>query len=70
MKMDTITRLKYNKFVGRNEDRECDHFFERLKEYAIGSLALREVLNMDSSVRLITIQNLGNVVIMYIYVCK
>ena len=57
--MQTITRLQYNKFVGKNERRESDHFFDRLRQYAIGSLALREVLNMDSSVRLTAIENLG-----------
>ena len=36
-----------------------DDFYRRVKEYAIGKLAMLKVFNLNSSVRLIAIQNLG-----------
>ena len=44
---------------GGGEENLADSFYDRLKEYAIGSFAMHEVFNMDSSVRLTAVQNLG-----------
>lgn len=64
-----ITKLNYNKFVGRNGSNprrsesqnveEGDRFYDRLRHYASSSLALREVLDMNSTVRLTAIETLG-----------
>lgn len=36
-----------------------DNFYRRVKEFGMGKLAMVNVFNMDSSVRLVAIQNLG-----------
>ena len=54
-----VSKSLYDEFSGKNEKANPDHFYERLKAYAIGSLAMREVFNMESSVRLAAIRNLG-----------
>lgn len=36
-----------------------DNFYRRVKEFSVGKLAMLNVFNMDSSVRLVAIQNLG-----------
>ena len=56
---EVISKLYYNKFVGKIKDEKQDQFYDRLRHYASSSLALREVLNMESTVRLTTISNLG-----------
>ena len=53
-----ITKQMYHKFCGKNVNANAHHFYERLKEYGIGSLAMREVFDMESTVRLAAIQNL------------
>ena len=62
-KHDVITKLSYNKFVGRprqGKQFQGDQFYERLRHYASSSLALREVLDMNSTVRLTAIETLGS----------
>lgn len=50
----------YLSFIGSESSRhEGDLFYERIREYAIGSFAMREVFNMESSVRLTAVRNLG-----------
>ena len=53
-----ITKQMYHKFCGNNVNANADHFYERLKDYGIGSFAMREVFDMESTVRLAAIQNL------------
>ncbi len=55
----TIGKSTYEKFCGKNTKGDPHLFFNRLKDYAIGSFAMREVFNMDSTVRLTAIRNLG-----------
>ena len=55
----TVDKSTYTKFCGRNTKGDPHLFFNRLKDYAIGSFAMREVFDMDSTVRLTAIQNLG-----------
>ena len=55
----TVDKSTYTKFCGKNTKGDPHLFFNRLKDYAIGSFAMREVFNMDSTVRLSAIQNLG-----------
>ena len=59
LSQNTISKKKYDKFCGELCKDDADHFYNRLKEYAIGSFAMKEVLEMDSTVRLTAIQNLG-----------
>ena len=54
-----INKCAYNTFMGQNTKANPHYFYERLENYAIGNMAMREVLDMDSSVRLTAIQNLG-----------
>ena len=54
-----ITREMYRGFAGKNRDANPHHFYERVKDYAIGRLAMKEVFDMESTVRLAAIQNLG-----------
>ncbi|XP_077995720.1 uncharacterized protein LOC144449132 isoform X2 [Glandiceps talaboti] len=54
----TIDKKMYNSFCGGSQG-DPDRFYERLKHYAIGSFAMREVFDMDSTVRLDAVQNLG-----------
>ena len=60
----SITRAQYERFCGGNPDADPHRFYRRLEEYAVGYHAMREVFNMDSSLRLTTIQKLGNTCIM------
>ncbi|GFR97334.1 hypothetical protein ElyMa_006321300 [Elysia marginata] len=52
----TITKKMYDDFSA-SEDPHA--FFARIQEYFVAYLSLREVLGMDSSLRIPTIQNLG-----------
>ena len=54
-----VDKATYTRFCGRNTKADPHLFFNRLKDYAVGSFAMREVFNMDSSVRLTAIRNLG-----------
>jgi len=55
----TAHRSVYQTFAGENVRAAPHHFFERVRNYAIGCLAMREVFHMESYVRLAAIQNLG-----------
>ncbi|XP_067932670.1 uncharacterized protein [Watersipora subatra] len=57
-----ISRSTYDAFCGKQEsesDGVADHFFRCLCDYTVGYFAIREVFNMESSVRLQAIQNIG-----------
>ncbi|KAK3084463.1 hypothetical protein FSP39_013947 [Pinctada imbricata] len=56
----SITKVQYDKFCGGNPDADHHRFYHRLEEYAIGYYAMREVFDMESSLRLTTIQKLGS----------
>lgn len=68
-KAETIERKTYDAIcVARHHhqrdsltDRPAanDNFYRRVKEFGMGKLAMLNVFNMDSSVRLVAIQNLG-----------
>ena len=55
---DVITLEMYDKFVGSYIGDDTDLFFAKVKQYVSASFALREVLNMDSTVRMTTIRHL------------
>ena len=46
--------------MGKNTRADPHYFYERLENYATGNMAMREVFDMDSSVRLTAIQSLGD----------
>ena len=54
-----VTRARYDDFTGPNSNADPDLFYNRLQDYVVGYLALREVFNMDSTVRLTAVGNLG-----------
>ncbi|XP_070573269.1 uncharacterized protein [Ptychodera flava] len=54
----TIQKKTYDSFCGDKQG-DPDSFYERLKDYAVGSFAIREVFDMESTVRLDAIQNLS-----------
>ncbi|XP_033627344.1 uncharacterized protein LOC117290195 [Asterias rubens] len=56
-----ITKHTYETFCCHdpNEPRDPDRFFSRLLSYAKGTIAMRGVFNMESTVRLDAIQKLG-----------
>jgi len=68
---ESVERITYEKICSsaRQNNRLCspqqpqsqnnDNFYRRVKAYAIGKLAMTKVFNMNSSVRLVAIQNLG-----------
>merc|ERR1711936_1067119 len=53
---EIVTRSTYNKFC---PDQEPHSFFTRLQEYILAYISLRNVISMDSSLRISTIQSLG-----------
>ncbi|CAH1801193.1 unnamed protein product [Owenia fusiformis] len=55
-----LDRKLYDKFCGKNVEKDSDLFYNRLKDYAVGSFAMREVFNMESSVRMTAIKNLAS----------
>ena len=55
-----MKREAFDRFIGKIKKKAGgDVFYNRLTDYAIGSLAIREVFDMESTVRLTAIQNLG-----------
>ncbi len=54
-----VKHEEYLRFSGKNTKANPDHFFERVKSYVVGICAMREVFDMESTMRLIAIQNLG-----------
>ncbi|RUS85269.1 hypothetical protein EGW08_006970 [Elysia chlorotica] len=52
----TITKKMYDDFCASDKPHA---FFNRIREYFVAYLSLREVLSMDSSLRISTIQSLG-----------
>lgn len=56
----TIKKTAYDQFCEGNPDADPHRFYSRLQQYAVGYFAMREVFNMESSLRLTTIQKLGN----------
>lgn len=56
----TVKRSQYDAFCEGNPDADMHRFYNRLQEYATGYYAMIEVFSMSSSLRLTTIQNLGN----------
>lgn len=55
----SMKRATYDQFCEGNPDADPHRFYHRLGQYAKGYHAMREVFNMDSTLRLITIQKLG-----------
>lgn len=55
----SMKRTAYDQFCEGNPDADPHRFYHRLAQYAKGYHAMREVFNMDSTLRLITIQKLG-----------
>ena len=55
-----VKRSQYDAFCEGNPDADMHRFYNRLQEYATGYHAMIEVFSMSSSLRLTTIQNLGN----------
>lgn len=55
----SINKTVYDHFTGKNAKADHDHFYNRLRDYAIGYFAMREVFDMESSVRITAIRNLG-----------
>ncbi|XP_055957640.1 uncharacterized protein LOC126824179 [Patella vulgata] len=56
----TVERKVYDKFCNDNPYSDPHCFFNQLQEYVIAHISLRQVFNMDSTLRITTIQNLGN----------
>ncbi|XP_052075689.1 uncharacterized protein LOC127713101 [Mytilus californianus] len=56
----TVKKSQYDAFCEGNPDADMHRFYNRLQAYATGYHAMVEVFNMSSSLRLTTIQNLGN----------
>lgn len=56
----SVKRNQYDAFCEGNPDADIHRFYNRLQEYATGYYAMVEVFSMSSSLRLTTIQNLGN----------
>ena len=56
-----ITKQTYDAFCSHKagKPQDPDRFYNRLISYAKGSIAMREVFNMESTVRLDAIQKLG-----------
>ncbi|KAK2177786.1 hypothetical protein NP493_578g02004 [Ridgeia piscesae] len=54
---DTVTEAKYRDFC--TEDGELQPFWMRVQEQAVESFTMKEVFDMDSSVRVEAIENLG-----------
>lgn len=55
----SMKRTSYDQFCEGNPNADPHRFYHRLAQYAKGYHAMREVFNMDSTLRLITIQKLG-----------
>ena len=55
---ETISAAMYARFVGSAVTAHGDLFLEKLLQYVSASLALRQVLDMDSTVRMTTIRHL------------
>lgn len=55
----SLKKATYNQFCEGNPDADPHRFYHRLAQYAKGYHAMREVFNMDSTLRLITVQKLG-----------
>ncbi|XP_067684138.1 uncharacterized protein [Haliotis asinina] len=55
----TVTRSVYNQACSNNMNADPHCFYNRIEEYAIAYLSLREVIDMDSTLRITTIQSLG-----------
>ncbi len=64
----TVDKSTYDKFCGKKTKGDRHLFFNRLKEYAVGSFAMREVFDMDSTVRLTAIRNLG--LLSFLFLCE
>ncbi|XP_041348457.1 uncharacterized protein LOC121368014 [Gigantopelta aegis] len=54
-----VTRAGYDKVISNNRLADPHCFYHHLEEYAIAYLSLREVIDMDSTLRITTIQSLG-----------
>ena len=54
-----VTRATYDRVIASNPRADPHCFFNHLKEYTIAYLSLREVIDMDSTLRITTIQSLG-----------
>ncbi|ESO84624.1 hypothetical protein LOTGIDRAFT_236148 [Lottia gigantea] len=55
----TIQRGVYDRFCNKNPQADPHCFYNRLQEYVIAHMSLRKVFNMNSTLRITTIQNLG-----------
>ncbi|CAD5125337.1 DgyrCDS13576 [Dimorphilus gyrociliatus] len=55
-----IEKAAYQKFIGDKEFVSKDTFYQRLRDYGIGMLAMKEVFDMKSSVRITAVQKLGS----------
>ncbi|PIK42704.1 hypothetical protein BSL78_20428 [Apostichopus japonicus] len=57
----TFPKRLYVSFCGGGAKLEgdCDRFYHQVMDYARGKIAMKEIFHMDSTVRLIAINNLG-----------
>ncbi|XP_071094220.1 uncharacterized protein [Haliotis cracherodii] len=55
----TVSKFVYNQACSNNMNADPHCFYNRIEEYAIAYLSLREVIGMDSTLRITTIQSLG-----------
>ncbi|XP_033748675.1 uncharacterized protein LOC117333479 isoform X2 [Pecten maximus] len=56
----TVKRSIYDSFCEGNPDADPHRFYNRIQQYVVGYYAMHAVFNMTSTMRLTTIQNLGN----------
>ncbi|XP_060075823.1 uncharacterized protein LOC132555490 isoform X2 [Ylistrum balloti] len=55
-----VKRSVYDNFCEGNPDADPHRFYNRIQQYVVGYYAMYAVFNMTSTMRLTTIQNLGN----------
>lgn len=56
---NVVKKDKYEKFIGATSSNQPDPFFDRISAYVTAHTAMKEVFDMDSTVRLTAIQQLG-----------
>lgn len=54
-----VKRSTFDNFCEGNPDADPHRFYNRIQQYAVGYYAMHAVFNMNSTMRLTTIQNLG-----------
>lgn len=61
-----VNKSVYKKFIGDKDFVNKDIFYQRLRDYGIGMLAMKEVFDMKSSVRITAVQGLGFYLLLFI----